>query len=334
MAPRPRDRQLRLFESAPAASRGPRPAPFDEALGSLAAALSPLVRLGTSSWSFPGWQGLVYDGPVSAASLARSGLTAYARHPLLGCVGLDRTYYGPVETQYFRALAAQVPAEFRFVVKADERCTRYRFGTHPRYGEARGTVNPLFLDSAYAAERVVRPMVEGLGPKSGVLVFQFPPQDLRPLGGPGRFVTRLGAFLEALPRGPRYAVEIRNADVLGGAYLDVLAAAEASHCVAVHPSMPEPAVQAALLPDRPQPAFVCRWMLRRDLGYEDAKARFAPFDRLVAEDPPTRAAVAALVADAVRAGRPCYVTVNNKAEGSAPLSIARLAAAIAAHASA
>jgi len=334
MTPRPRDRQLRLFEVAPQAPRGPRPAPFDAALGPLAAALPPLVRLGTSSWSFPGWQGLVYDGPVSAASLARCGLTAYARHPLLGCVGLDRTYYGPVEAQYFHALAAQVPDAFRFVVKADERCTRYRFGAHPRYGDARGKMNPLFLDSAYAAERVVAPMIEGLGPKSGVLVFQFPPQDLRPLGGPARFVARLGAFLEALPRGPRYAVEIRNAEVLGGDYLDMLAAAEASHCVAVHPSMPEPAVQAAFLADRPQPAFVCRWMLRRDLGYEDAKARFAPFDRLAAEDPVTRTTIADLAAAAARAGRECFVTVNNKAEGSAPLSIARLAAAIAAHASA
>jgi uncharacterized protein YecE (DUF72 family) len=328
----PRPRQLTLFETAPAAAppRGPRPAPHDAGLAPLAAALPPRLRLGTSSWSFPGWQGLVYEGPVSAGSLARHGLAAYARHPLLRCVGVDRTYYGPVEAQYFRTLAAQVPDDFRFVVKADERCTLLRFGPHPRHGDARGTMNPLFLDSAYAAEKVVAPLVDGLGEKAGVLVFQFPPQDLRPAGGAARFVARLGAFLEALPRGPRYGVEIRNADVFGPDYAATLAAVSASPCIAVHPSMPEPGVQAAVLAAEPPPVFVCRWMLRRDLGYEEAKARFAPFDRLQAEDVRVRTTIARLAASAVRAGRDAYVTVNNKAEGSAPLSIARLAAAIAA----
>jgi uncharacterized protein YecE (DUF72 family) len=148
------------------------------------------------------------------------------------------------------------------------------------------------------------------------------------LGGPARFTARLGAFLEALPRGPRYAVEIRNADVLGPAYAAMLNVLGVAHCLAAHPSMPELAAQAAVVGAPPATPFVCRWMLRRDLGYEDAKARFAPFDRLLAEDVPTRHAVADLVATAAAAGRPCYVTVNNKAEGSAPRSIARLAAAI------
>lgn len=325
----PRDRQLPLFAPPRVAPRGsPRPAAQDAAVTALGAALPTHVRLGTSSWSFPGWQGLVYDGPVSASTLARHGLAAYARHPLFRCVGVDRTYYGPVEAAYFRALTAQVPDAFHFVVKADERCTLARFGSHPRHGEARGTANRLFLDSAYAADRVVAPFADGLGPDRGVLVFQFPPQDLRALGGPARFTARLGAFLEALPRGPCYAVEIRNAEVLGPAYAAMLDAVSAAHCFAAHPSMPDLTAQAALVGMPEAAPFVCRWMLRRDLGYEEAKARFAPFDRLVAEDVATREAVADLVAAAAATRRPCYVTVNNKAEGSAPRSIVRLAEAI------
>src|SRR3954467_380429 len=63
---------------------------------SLAAALPGEVRLGTMSWSFPGWRGLVYGADVPAGSLAPSGLTAYAKHPLLAAVEIDRSYYEPL----------------------------------------------------------------------------------------------------------------------------------------------------------------------------------------------------------------------------------------------
>jgi hypothetical protein len=49
----------------------------------LAAALPRELHLGTSTWSFAGWQGLVYDGAHEESKLAREGLAAYARHPLL-----------------------------------------------------------------------------------------------------------------------------------------------------------------------------------------------------------------------------------------------------------
>ncbi|MGZ6078259.1 MAG: DUF72 domain-containing protein, partial [Myxococcaceae bacterium] len=76
-------------------------------------------------------------------------------------------------------------------------------------------------------------------------------------------------------------------------------------------------------------ALVVRWMLPADLGYEEARELYAPFDRLVAEDPAVRGDIAALAVEALAEGRPVYVTVNNKAEGSAPVSVERLAAAVA-----
>jgi len=40
------------------------------------------IRLGTSSWFFPGWRGLVYEGIHPQAMLSRKGLAAYAQIPL------------------------------------------------------------------------------------------------------------------------------------------------------------------------------------------------------------------------------------------------------------
>src|SRR5512143_109764 len=92
----PRERQLELFGAATRPPPRVGPAAVSDAARTLAARLPADVRLGTSSWSFPGWRGIVWDRDASPALLAREGLAAYARHPLLRTVGLDRTYYAPM----------------------------------------------------------------------------------------------------------------------------------------------------------------------------------------------------------------------------------------------
>jgi len=87
-------------------------------LASLASRLPSNVRFGTSSWSFPGWEGIVYAGAATTSQLARDGLTAYARHPLFGTVGVDRSYYAPIPEDDFRRYAEQLPPGFPCCCKA------------------------------------------------------------------------------------------------------------------------------------------------------------------------------------------------------------------------
>ena len=291
----------------------------------MARALPAELRLGTSSWTFPGWAGLVYAGSHSPSQLARHGLAAYAQHPLLRTVGVDSTYYEPVDARVLAQYAAAVPADFRFLVKAHEACTLPRFSGHVRYGAQREQDNPLFLDPAYARDAVVAPFVEGLGAKAGVLLFQFAPMPVARLGGAGRFAERLHAFLSGLPRGPRYATEFRNPALLARPYAEAVRAAGASHCINAIGNMPEPVTQWRVTGGAQAPALVVRWMLARYLRYEAARERYAPFDRIVDPDPHTCQSIATLVRRACNQGLPAYVVVNNKAEGSAPLSVVRLA---------
>jgi uncharacterized protein YecE (DUF72 family) len=221
--------------------------------------------------------------------------------------------------------AAAVPADFRFVVKAHEACTLARFPGHLRYGAQRDQDNPLFLDPAYARDAVVAPFVDGLGARAGVLLFQLAPQSVARLGGPDRFAERLYEFLSALPKGPLYAVELRNPRLLTRRYAEAVLAAGACHCINAIDNMPEPLTQWRATEGARAPALIVRWMLARHLRYEAARERYAPFDRVVDPDPHTRRSIAALVRRACAAGVPAYVVVNNKAEGSAPLSIVHLA---------
>jgi len=318
------DVQLGLFADqpgAPALTSAVGPAPVPEHVAGLAARLPTGVRLGASSWSFPGWEGLVYDRRASQQLLAREGLAAYSAHPLLRTVGLDRTYYRPLDSGQLRAYADVVPDDFRFLVKAD------RLLTSPLDPEAVGVRarNPHFLDTAYAAEQVVGPAVDGMRDKLGVLLFQFPPIAPNLVGGRSAFIERLYRFLSALPGGPLYAVELRTPSFLTEGYVRILEATGAAHCYNVHPSMAPLERQLALIQPFYQPALVVRWMLHSSLQYEAARERYQPFDRIVDEDVASRERIATTVLDVLLAERPAFVIANNKAEGSAPLTLHRLA---------
>jgi hypothetical protein len=96
-----------------------------EQLQQVAAALPPTLRMGTSSWSFPGWRGIVYPGSSSTSQLAREGLRDYAKHPLLRTVGIDRTYYAPVTNEEWDRYASQLPDDFVCCIKAPATITSY-----------------------------------------------------------------------------------------------------------------------------------------------------------------------------------------------------------------
>lgn len=291
----------------------------------IAARLPSTIRLGAMTWSFPGWIGLVYAAGTSEKQLAAHGLGAYAEHPLMRMVEIDRSYYEPLPREIYLDFARAVPDDFRFFVKVHEDCTVVRYPMHARYGKKRGLSNPRFLDPAYAVRAVVEPVVAGLGEKLGGLLLQFPPQDV---GDRARFVARLHAFLAALPRGPTYAVELRNASLLGPDYAAALADAGAVHCHNAWTAMPPMLTQLRGIPPAARRPLVLRWLLRPNERFADARVRYAPFNRIVAPDPITRELIAMLAVRAHRHGVPTFILVDNKAEGCAPETIAELAQTI------
>jgi uncharacterized protein YecE (DUF72 family) len=327
-------RQPGLFEEPPAPRRQ-KPAAGDvqpswdsPLLG--APALPPQIRLGTSSWFFPGWRGLVYDGVHPQTALSKKGLAAYAQIPLLRTVSLDRTFYAAITTIEYARYATQVPDGFSFVVKAPAMvCDAVMRGE-----DGRGRVaNPHFLDAAIAAREFVVPCLEGLGDKAGPLVFQVSPLPRGLVEEAPLLIDRLATFFHALPQqlGPRhpiYALELRNAELLTPRLMRMLKKAGVRYGVGLHDRMPEVERQAAALKalDGDEPGdLVVRWNLHRGFLYQAAKQRYEPFDRLVDEDPETRRTLARMAAEAFKAKRRVWITANNKAEGSAPLSILKLA---------
>lgn len=334
-APSVMQRRPRHAEAAPV-----RPAPVDPEAQALAQRLPPRLHMGTSSWSFPGWQGLVWAGEHSSSVLSQQGLPAYAQHPLLTSVCLDRSFYKPMSAEAYAAYAEQVPADFRFMVKAPA------LFSDAAERDAQGRVqrlNPHWLDPTLALEQFIEPVLAGLGERTGALVIEISPLPPHLKRDMGALLARLARLLAALPRLSALtpdgvlAVEVRDVEWLTPALRDVLHDHGARYCLSVHPRLPPLEAQLPLLRALWPGPFVGRWNLHRmhgAQGYEQAKAGYAPFNRLVDEDVATRQTLARVLHATAHAGHAAYLCINNKAEGSAPLSVMALARQIVAEATA
>ena len=315
--------QLALFDvgAAPRPRVEPHHDPVDR---QLAQRLPAWLRFGTSSWTFPGWAGIVYGGKPTQADLVRSGLAAYAQHPLLSAVGVDRSYYGPLTRDEWATYAGDVPERFRFVSKAWDELTTCVYPKHPRYGARAGQRNPHFLDPARAAE-IACDMHESLGPKAGALVFELTPMP--PGAIDERTLSRkIEGLVRELPGGLRVAFELRNRELLGERHLATLRAAGAAHVLTYWTAMPPLRAQLAMEGSLGATFTVLRLMLPPFLRYEARKAELAPFDRIVAPEHDMRDDVVLACRRALDRGLgEVFVLVNNKAEGSAPLTIRALA---------
>lgn len=314
-------------------ARGVLPAPSQPELELLAQSLPDSIHLGTSTWSFPGWRGIVYGDDYSNTRLSRDGLAAYGAHPLLRSVSIDRSFYAPLSLAEYARYASQVPDHFRFIVKAPASVTDAFVRGERGVPDAD---NPAFLNAQIAIDEFVTPCIGGLGAKAGALVFQFSPLPDALVVEPAVFIDRLSAFLQALPplEGDAcYAVEIRDAVMLTPRFIRALREAKVRYCIGVHARMPDVRRQAkalALLDEDGMGPLVVRWSLHSGFRYEQAKAKYEPFDRIVDEDLDTREALAELAAQYAIAGQPVVIAANNKAEGSAPLTCFELARGIAA----
>ena len=294
------------------------------ALAGVAAGLPPGLRLGTSSWSFPGWRGIVYAETEGTALLAREGLREYARHPLLRTVGIDRGFYAEIPEADLRSYASQLPEGFLCCTKAPAAVTS------PVLSGSGGERNPDFLSAERLRREMLGPFARAFAAHAGPFVLQFPPLPPELRRDPARFVDLLDGFFEALPRGPAYAVELRDRELLCEGYARVLARHGAAHVYNYWSAMPRPGVQAERLPPAAAPFVVVRLLLRPGTGYAKRRERFDPFDRIVDPDPGMRSDVTALALEAHRLAIPAFILVNNKAEGSAPLTIEEIAREIAA----
>lgn len=160
------------------------------------------LHVGTSGFAYQAWKGPFYPADLPA----RRMLSYYAEH--FRTVEINNTFYRMPSARLLQAWASEVPADFRFVLKASQRITHVQ-----RLRDAGDSL-------AYLLE-----VTETLGPRLGALLFQLPP-NLK------KDAERLRTFLALLPQSRRAAFEFRHASWFDDEIYALLRAHRAALCIA------------------------------------------------------------------------------------------------------
>ena len=292
--------------------------------------ISPLIRFGTSTWTYEGWQGQVYKKQYAKSAFARECLGEYCQYqynnePLFRTVGNDSTFYRPPTAHQLLRYLNQIPEDFEMCFKVWEEITIPSYAKQPRYGPRAGQPNPRFLDAKLFNELVLTPYREAkFEPYAGPFLFEFQRHGM----STEEFCSRLDEFFGQLPQDFHYAVEIRNAGIVGPEYQKVLERHGVAHVYNHWSYMPPLAEQHHLMERFTAPFTVLRLLTPLKISYEAAKKRAEPYTKIIAELPEMRRDTVELLKKAVEEGRRAYVLVNNRSEGNAPLTIQALTEAL------
>lgn len=283
------------------------------------------IYLGASSWKYPGWINQVYTaeryfirGRFSSQRFATHCLAEYAETFPIVCG--DFSFYQFPSPSFWEKLFASAPPTLLFAFKAPEQITAKVIPRLPRYGARAGGLNPSFLD----AEAFVTGFLDLLRPwrlQVAVIILEFGAFPPRAYRHPELFLPELDGFLAQLPQNLRYAVEIRNPELLASPYFSVLRKHGVAHVFNSWTRMPPIREQIAIDEAFTAEFLVARALLRPGRTYEEAVRLFSPYATIQEENPAVRDALRELILRAHRRRERAYLFVNNRLEGNAPMTI-------------
>jgi uncharacterized protein YecE (DUF72 family) len=281
------------------------------------------LRIGTCSWKYPSWQGLVYSAPKGI-----NYLQEYAQH--YDTVEVDQWFwslFGPDSVNLPRlvdveAYRLSVPDDFVFTAKVPNSVTLTHFYKKKKSDPL--VPNPHFLSPVLfeAFISALEPMHDTLGP----LMFQFEYLNRQKMISQHRFQDLFAAFAARIPQTFAYGLEIRNGRWLNESYFGFLL---------------ETGLSPVFLQGYWMPGVAETYQAHRDLIVQNKvvvirlhgpdrkgieKQTGKRWDRVVAPRDDELAAVTDMVEDLVDQGVDVYLNVNNHYEGSAPGTIDRIRA--------
>jgi uncharacterized protein YecE (DUF72 family) len=289
------------------------------------------VFIGTSSWKYPAWRGMLYDasryvyrGKVAESRFEKNCLAEYSEVFKTVCV--DGAYYRFPDRHYLEGMVSQVPEDFLFGFKVTDEITVKKFTNLPRFGARAGQPNENFLNADLFANAFIR-SCEPFRKHVGLLMFEFShfyPSDF----ARGRdFMDALDQFLTKIPKGWPYGVEIRNRHFLHPDYFAMLARHSVAHVYNNWADMPSVAEQMVMPGSQTNPALSgARFLLAPGRKYQEAVDLFSPYDHVKEPNTEARAAGAKLISDGMVTGRDgkTLVYVNNRLEGNELMTIAAM----------
>jgi uncharacterized protein YecE (DUF72 family) len=279
----------------------------------------PEIRIGTCSWKYDSWKGIVYSEKVG-----RDYLREYAKK--FDTVEIDQWFWslhGPgrvslPDPSAVSDYASSVPDDFRFSIKVPDSITLTHFRKKSKSDPL--VPNPHFLSAALFADFLAG--IEPLRKKLGPLIFQFEYLNRLKMPSQKGFHEAFEAFIRKCPAGYVYCIETRNPNYFNADYFSFL------NRSGLHPVflqgyyMPPIAGIIREHEDEIRELAVMRLHGPDREGMEEKTG--GSWDRIAVPRDEELEKIAEIAGNLVRRGVSVYFNVNNHYEGSAPLTIEKL----------
>jgi uncharacterized protein YecE (DUF72 family) len=269
------------------------------------------LRVGTCSWKYPSWAGIVYSRATGIDYLAE-----YSRR--FDSVEVDQWFWALPERATAAEYAAATPPDFRFTIKLPNALSLTHF--YRTRGETDLKPNPDFLSPRLFDDVLSR--LEPLHGKIGMLMLQFEYLNRQKMPSGQALLEALARFADTTTRALPLGIELRNPRWLDARYFDFLKEHEYSHVFLQGYYMPPIDQTWAGFRDRLQGTVVVRLHGPDREGME--KLSGESWDRIIAPKDDELARLVAMINDMRGRSLTVYLNINNHYEGSAPLTVERL----------
>jgi uncharacterized protein YecE (DUF72 family) len=286
---------------------------------------NPNLHIGTCSWKYTDWRGLIYDPEKTYAP--NEYLPDYAQH--FSTVEIDQWFWSlfPAEIKFpdpetVKIYADSVPDDFLFSVKVPNAITlTHHYARQPvKHKDFADKPNDHFLDVDLLKRflAILQPLEGKLGP----VMFQFEYLNKQKMPSLKAFLGKLFDFFDKAPEGFDYGIEIRNPNYLKEPYFGFLREKNFSIVLVEGYFMPPVGEVAEKFDVSTGRSTVIRLMGpdRQEIEKEAGKK----WDRIVAPKDESIEGVVKVVMEQVCRGREVYVNVNNHFEGCAVMTIGKL----------
>ncbi|MFC2139660.1 DUF72 domain-containing protein [Bacteroidota bacterium] len=277
-----------------------------------------MLRIGTCSWKYDSWRGILYSGEPKI-----NYLKEYAAH--YNTVEIDQWFWslhGPKKVtlpnpNVVSAYKLSVPSDFKFTVKVPNSITLTHF--YRKLKQDPLQPNPHFLSNDLFDQFLY--LIDPLKENIGRLMFQFEYLNKQKMASQLEFQKRFVKFIEKCSSDFEYSIEIRNPNYLNKEYFIFLEDNNLSHIFLQGYYMPPIFEVFEEFKDGiSNPIIRLHGPDRKEIETKSG----GQWNKIIEPKDSELSKITEMIEILLNSGNDIYLNVNNHYEGSAPLTIEKI----------
>jgi uncharacterized protein YecE (DUF72 family) len=267
------------------------------------------ILLGTCSWNYASWVGLVYSCPQKTAA---DYLIEYSKH--FTTAEIDSWFYKIPTKAETKRYGEQTPDNFTFTCKVVHDITQ-------PFARAFNQARPSERNPSFLSYDLFARYCDGIEPllgKIALIMFEFEYLNQEKMASVQQFMDVFGEFRTKIDKQYRIGIEIRNKNYLTDAYFKFLHDQDIVHVFSEKQYMPH--VYEVYQKYR---NYIGNFAVIRLLGEDRAAIEQKTQEtwNAIVEEKPDKEQIATMAMDIAHAGGKVIININNHYEGSAPLTV-------------